>query len=97
MKALSTLTKVQNSLFVPDLGNWINRKPTYVLSEPDWQPPIRPASSTDAHARPPEPQAPDEAEPLADERPSMQRSDTITSRLTDSHWAALPPGRTLEG
>lgn len=27
----------------------------------------------------------------------MRRSDTITSRLTDSHYAALPHGTTLEG
>ncbi|KAL9617733.1 MAG: hypothetical protein Q9160_007507 [Pyrenula sp. 1 TL-2023] len=29
---LSTLTNVQNSLFIPDLGRWINRRPTYELS-----------------------------------------------------------------
>lgn len=32
MSALSTLTNVQNSLFVPDLGPFINRAPTYTIS-----------------------------------------------------------------
>lgn len=31
------------------------------------------------------------------EPPPMQRSSTITSRLTDSHYAALPHGESLEG
>uniref|UniRef100_A0A0L0MZ85 Integral membrane protein n=1 Tax=Tolypocladium ophioglossoides (strain CBS 100239) TaxID=1163406 RepID=A0A0L0MZ85_TOLOC len=98
---LSTLTNVQNSLFIPDLGGWINRRPTYVLSQRDLQP-IRPAS-TDVQARPPGPQQDqeDETEPSAEEseptRPGIQRSNTITSRLTDSHYAALPHGRSLEG
>ncbi|KEY70575.1 hypothetical protein S7711_02725 [Stachybotrys chartarum IBT 7711] len=87
VQTLSTLTNVQNSLFVPDLGHWVNRRPTYVLSH---------------HAAPPVPQdrrepAPDlpraETEPVA---PTLQRSSTITSRLTDSHYAALPHGITLD-
>lgn len=32
VSALTTLTNVQNSLFVPDLGRWLNRRPTYELS-----------------------------------------------------------------
>jgi hypothetical protein len=32
-----------------------------------------------------------------DQMPYMGRSDSITSRLTDSHFAALPHGRKLEG
>lgn len=33
----------------------------------------------------------------AEERPQMERTSTITSRLTESHYAALPHGATLEG
>ena len=29
---MTTLTNVQNSLFVPDLGRFLNRRPTYVLT-----------------------------------------------------------------
>lgn len=34
MSTLSTLTNVQNSLFVPNLGDLLNRTPTYTLSRP---------------------------------------------------------------
>ena len=34
MSTLSTLTNVQNSLFVPNLGDVLNRTPTYTLSKP---------------------------------------------------------------
>ncbi|KAJ6155645.1 hypothetical protein N7470_006211 [Penicillium chermesinum] len=32
VSALSTLTNVQNSLFIPNLGGWVNRMPTYTIS-----------------------------------------------------------------
>ncbi|KAM5352877.1 hypothetical protein ACJ41O_005599 [Fusarium nematophilum] len=96
VQTLSTLTNVQNSLFVPDLGNWINRRPTYVLSqhdpEQDW---AREAIAEERRreAR----QAAQAAAETITEPPPIQRSSTITSRLTDSHYAALPHGATLDG
>lgn len=33
MATLSTLTNVQNSLFVPSLGRFVNRRPTYRVTE----------------------------------------------------------------
>ncbi|GAB7365367.1 hypothetical protein MBLNU230_g6446t1 [Neophaeotheca triangularis] len=33
VSTLGTLNNVQNSLFVPDLGSWINRRPTYKLTQ----------------------------------------------------------------
>ncbi|KAL7943939.1 hypothetical protein V8C42DRAFT_92830 [Trichoderma barbatum] len=104
VQTLSTLTNVQNSLFVPDLGPWINRRPTYVLSPRDAGPLAR-------LARPAEreeglPVGADEVsrvetgvEPAAEggAPATLRRSDTITSRLTDSHYAALPHGFSLEG
>ncbi|KAJ6440611.1 integral membrane protein [Purpureocillium lavendulum] len=101
VQTLSTLTNVQNSLFIPDLGPLINRRPTYVLSPRDLQH-IRPVSA-EVPAPPPEPphvpEEPEEPmEPIEElPEPRIQRSDTITSRLTDSHYAALPHGKTLEG
>jgi hypothetical protein len=88
VQTLSTLTNVQNSLFIPDLGHWVNRRPTYILSH---------------HAAPPVPvERPEPVEelPRAETEPvvpPLQRSSTITSRLTESHYAALPHGITLEG
>ncbi|PTB61522.1 hypothetical protein BBK36DRAFT_1094956, partial [Trichoderma citrinoviride] len=107
VQTLSTLTNVQNSLFVPDLGPWINRRPTYVLSQ-------REAGTHGRPGRPAEreeerlPEIPDEearvetgVEPTAETETAapttLRRSDTITSRLTDSHYAALPHGFSLEG
>ncbi|ODA77444.1 hypothetical protein RJ55_07073 [Drechmeria coniospora] len=104
VQALSTLTNVQNSLFIPDLGSWVNRRPTYVLSPRDMQP-IRRVPA-DAHPSPADGSETDsetdaEAETGNGEarrqRSAMQRSSTITSRLTDAHYAALPHGRSLEG
>ncbi|PFH55242.1 hypothetical protein XA68_10295 [Ophiocordyceps unilateralis] len=105
VQTLSTLTNVQNSLFVPDLGNWVNRRPTYVLSHHDGQP-RRPVSAgartatTTATAPAPVP-APALPPPTRDgestSSPPIRRSATITSRLSDSHYAALPHGKSLEG
>ncbi|PHH83076.1 hypothetical protein CDD82_3611 [Ophiocordyceps australis] len=101
VQTLSTLTNVQNSLFVPDLGNWLNRRPTYVLSQPD-KAALNKFAAAEGRRRPSEAQPlPDQValSPVIEEErpPRMQRSDTITSRLTDSHYAALPHGKTLEG
>ncbi|KAL6852114.1 hypothetical protein J3F83DRAFT_570395 [Trichoderma novae-zelandiae] len=107
VQTLSTLTNVQNSLFVPDLGPWINRRPTYVLSQRDAGPLARlgrPAEREEERL----PEIPDEAsgaetgvEPTGEAATAapttLRRSDTITSRLTDSHYAALPHGFSLDG
>ncbi|CAM1500411.1 Fc.00g095730.m01.CDS01 [Cosmosporella sp. VM-42] len=94
VQTLSTLTNVQNSLFIPDLGNWVNRRPTYVLSERD--PEQQWAREAAAQERRQEVAsiAPTQGE---QEAPPIQRSNTITSRLTESHYAALPHGTNLEG
>lgn len=109
VQTLSTLTNVQNSLFVPDLGSWLNRRPTYTLSDHDIRrmppkraPPPPPSAGGERMAgitehRAQEEMADREEAGPADQRPPMERTSTITSRLTDSHYAALPHGATLEG
>ncbi|KAH7304092.1 hypothetical protein B0I35DRAFT_414754 [Stachybotrys elegans] len=101
VQTLSTLTNVQNSLFVPDLGNWVNRRPTYVLSQRQAeQVPPRHRRSVGQHDRPDSIAGLQPAETIQEEPqgpPTLQRSSTITSRLTDSHYAALPHGVSLEG
>ncbi|KAF4991260.1 hypothetical protein FGRMN_7920 [Fusarium graminum] len=99
VQTLSTLTNVQNSLFVPDLGKWINRRPTYTLSrndpQADWaRGAVEQERRREATAEPQEPTIP---EVVDEDPPRPQRTNTITSRLTDSHYAALPHGTTLEG
>ncbi|KAH8673140.1 hypothetical protein BGZ61DRAFT_508789 [Ilyonectria robusta] len=94
VQTLSTLTNVQNSLFIPDLGGWINRRPTYVLS--DHAPQQEWARGALAEEKRRE-QADQEPAELDADRPPIQRTSTISSRLTESHYAALPHGTSLEG
>ncbi|KJZ78168.1 hypothetical protein HIM_02206 [Hirsutella minnesotensis 3608] len=101
VQTLSTLTNVQNSLFVPDLGNWVNRRPMYVLSQPS----LRDKRPGSAAGRIPEEVRTDEPEHGETQQPSegtgdappLERTATITSSLSDSHYATLPHGETLEG
>ncbi|CAH0015150.1 unnamed protein product [Clonostachys rhizophaga] len=98
IQTLSTLTNVQNSLFIPDLGSWVNRRPTYNLSRNDIDPRLpRPVTATE----PPGILPGERIEPtdMAEDQgpPQLDRSNTISSRLTDSHYAALPHGASLEG
>lgn len=100
---MTTLTNVQNSLFVPDLGKWLNRRPTYTLSPARTDGKL-PADTT-AESRPP-PVPPKDEESL--ETPLQrtwswrrsarpERTHSISSVLTESHYAVLPHGETLEG
>ncbi|KAF7561191.1 hypothetical protein G7046_g2956 [Stylonectria norvegica] len=95
VQTLSTLTNVQNSLFIPDLGTWVNRRPTYVLSQNNAEQQWARGAVTEERrqeAAQLEPPGSDLLQP-----PPMERTSTITSRLTESHYAALPHGASLEG
>ncbi|KAF5021516.1 hypothetical protein F66182_6441, partial [Fusarium sp. NRRL 66182] len=95
VQTLSTLTNVQNSLFIPDLGHWVNRRPTYALSRHDPQADWARGAVAQERQREAAPSI-TAAEPV-DQPPRPQRSSTITSRISESHYAALPHGETLEG
>ncbi|KAF1810536.1 hypothetical protein P152DRAFT_460237 [Eremomyces bilateralis CBS 781.70] len=91
VSTLTTLTNVQNSLFVPDLGGWLNRRPTYTVTRPAPGPPYQepepeglPTISTE-----------DISKMTTAER--TQTRDTISSTLTDSRYAVLPHGMSLDG
>jgi hypothetical protein len=93
---LSTLTNVQNSLFIPDLGSLLNRMPTYTLTRrpadiPEGQPPER---KTEEEKIAEEGAGKDYLEPPPT-RPLAVSS--VTSVLGDSHFAILPEGVTLNG
>ncbi|EME86300.1 uncharacterized protein MYCFIDRAFT_60820 [Pseudocercospora fijiensis CIRAD86] len=89
VRTLGTLTNLQNSLFVPDLGGLVNRRPTYTLSR-------RPTSEhIEAIARS---RAGTRASRLGQPGPSIPRKPmSISSELSDSHYAVLPHGVSLEG
>ncbi|KAF2148711.1 hypothetical protein K461DRAFT_201762, partial [Myriangium duriaei CBS 260.36] len=93
VSTLSTLTNVQNSLFIPDLGSLINRRPTYNLSAiPGRLERTNTARTDDQLQEKVDEEA--EIETLARQDSDAQ---TITSRLSDSHYAVLPHGVSLEG
>lgn len=111
VRTLGTLTNLQNSLFVPDLGGLVNRRPTYDLTR-------RPtedaaviarsragtrASKKESASPPPPPRpisdAPTEAgsEIELQDNNRITRQISISSEVSDSHYAVLPHGVSLEG
>ncbi|THY35692.1 hypothetical protein D6D01_01094 [Aureobasidium pullulans] len=99
---LATLTNVQNSLFIPDLGSLLNRRPTYNLTrEPTFfrdHPPPGKAPSVKPASVMTQPRIETDAEDV-EQRPGMDRTFTIASHLSDTedHYAVLPHGLSLEG
>ncbi|KAJ5552622.1 hypothetical protein N7494_002000 [Penicillium frequentans] len=84
VSALSTLTNVQNSLFVPNLGGWINRMPTYTLTR---RPPPDEEQGTST----------DEGEVSDDnkQRPTLEQLrpfSSMSSVLAGPRYAVLPEG-----
>ncbi|KAI5368199.1 hypothetical protein Slin15195_G033330 [Septoria linicola] len=108
IRTLGTLTNLQNSLFIPDLGGLVNRRPTYELSR-------RPTADIEAIARsraetrasqagPPRiPRKPVPERTSSTEQDGIELEDglkrkmSISSQLSDSHYAVLPHGVSLEG
>lgn len=91
ISTLNTLTNVQNSLFVPNLGRFINRRPTYTLTRRDESADLSEASDepTPMHQEPSE-EAP---EPLT----HRGTYESIASNPDNPHYAVLPHGVALEG
>jgi len=102
VRTIGTLTNVQNSLFVPNLGSLLNRRPTYQLTPraTDIEQGPRSRAGTRASQRPPSAYIPstiDETAPGIEMQPRAERTTSISSQLTDSHYAVLPHGVDLEG
>ncbi|TAQ86307.1 hypothetical protein B7494_g5363 [Chlorociboria aeruginascens] len=91
ISTLSTLTNVQNSLFIPDLGRLLNRTPTYTLTR-------RPEDSeTTSEDDQEQEQAKKEDQPPVQRVPTGATLTSITSRVDDRHYAVLPHGAKLSG
>lgn len=90
VSTLTSITNLQNSLFVPSLGRFVNRRPTYDLSFAPGPAPGRYADSLQAIGE-------ENLTQEQRERPRPGRAFSITSNLEDSHYAVLPHGATLEG
>ncbi|KAK3941812.1 hypothetical protein QBC46DRAFT_257821 [Diplogelasinospora grovesii] len=85
---LSSITNIQNSLFVPSLGKWVNRRPTYDLSQLPTAPGAYPESTEDVTKG----ETSDEGE-----RPAAGRVHSLSSVLTAPQYAILPNDASLEG
>lgn len=98
---LSSITNIQNSLFVPSLGRLVNRRPTYDLSQLPFVPGAFPPSKEDV-STPKEERPASSSEGTADEAPiPVRRTHSISTVLTANtpQYAILPddPDHTLEG
>lgn len=90
VSTLTSITNLQNSLFVPSLGRFVNRRPTYDLSFTHGPAPGRYSDSLQNIGE-------ENLTQEQRERPRPGRAFSITSNLEDSHYAVLPHGATLEG
>ncbi|KAJ4348309.1 uncharacterized protein N0V89_009683 [Didymosphaeria variabile] len=98
VQTLTSLTNIQNSLFVPNLGRFVNRRPTYVMQRA----PSERESLEDINRI----LAPVQESQQVSEAPGLKRTQTegtmatlatIDSRMSDSRYAVLPHGTTLDG
>ena len=96
VQTLTSITNIQNSLFIPNLGRFVNRRPTYNLQRA----PSERESLEDINRILAPAQQGQETSP-----PSLQRSQTggtmatlatIDSHLSESRYAVLPHGTTLD-
>ncbi|KAJ5495061.1 hypothetical protein N7539_000177 [Penicillium diatomitis] len=92
VSALSTLTNVQNSLFIPNLGGFINRMPTYQISRAppsDEEQGATSADEAESIQRGPKPDRPrlDQLQPFS----------SMSSIVEGPRYAVLPDGHELEG
>lgn len=111
VQTITSLTNVQNSLFVPNLGRWVNRRPTYVLrptaserqSLEEINKILEPARKAQAEA---EQEALSKAETQETREARLRRTQseatlatvaTIDSQLSESRYAVLPHGASLDG
>lgn len=88
VSTLTSITNVQNSLFIPSLGRWVNRRPTYDVSG------MRGPAGGKSREEFGEQQA---AAVQEDQRSESGRAYSISSNLDDNHYAVLPHGESLEG
>nr|OQO31262.1 hypothetical protein B0A51_01016 [Rachicladosporium sp. CCFEE 5018] len=101
VQTLGTLTNVQNSLFVPDLGRLLNRRPTYELSGGSTRygvselsgaiPPPRARAGTTSTQLAPIRTAPATAGSATDpsEDEERKRRQSVSSQMSESHFAIL--------
>jgi hypothetical protein len=97
VQTLTSITNIQNSLFVPNLGRWVNRRPTYNLQRA----PSESQSLADINrVLAPVQNAQEESAPRLNRSATgttVATLATIDSRMSDSRYAVLPHGTALDG
>src|ERR1700753_4148444 len=95
VQTLVSLTNVQNSLFVPDLGKYVNRRPTFSLTSllQDAGEKLKPGEKE--KEKPKQKPQPKVTRPAPIHR--AHTGGTIDSKLSDSRYAVLPEGESLAG
>lgn len=88
---------MQNSLFVPDLGRYVNRTPTYTLTRSQTE-----GSSTESVTSEEEPESPQERTPLDKDHETtaqLRTLNTLSSVLSEheTQFAVLPDNSSLDG
>jgi len=87
---LSSITNIQNSLYLPNLGRWVNRRPTYDLSHLPQIPGTFPESVEDLTKQ-------ESGSDADDTRTKPRRGPSLWSVLSDTQYAVLPDDATLDG
>lgn len=93
VSTLTSMTNLQNSLFIPSLGRFVNRRPTYDIS---WAPPNANAPGAQQGSLQDISEEPRRHAP-GDRPTSTGRAHSITSNVESTHYAVLPHGASLEG
>lgn len=88
VSALSSITNIQNSLFVPSLGKWVKRRPTFDLDQIP-----RPLRAT----TPPETEEARRRDEEAERPDAGGRRISLQSILVEPNYAVLPHGVSLDG
>ncbi|ORY64781.1 uncharacterized protein BCR38DRAFT_430985 [Pseudomassariella vexata] len=104
VSTLSSITNVQNSLFVPSMGKWANRRPTYTISRTPAVPGAFPSSALPTATREESLRADENytvewtdyfsSPSSAPQRPAVDR---IPSTVTDRFYAVRPHDVSLQG
>ena len=84
---------MQNSLFVPNLGRLISRRPVYTLTPA----PTRIAQPPTVAEQPEQPEQPPLEAESSEDQPPLTQLSTITSTMSTSRYAVLPHGQNLQG
>jgi hypothetical protein len=99
VQTLTSLTNIQNSLFVPNLGRFVNRRPTYNIQRVSEMQALDDIVRTAASVPEPPQEGTQAGPPLARTQTggTVATLATIDSTLSDSRYAVLPHGTTLDG